>query len=440
MLKINRIKIVLLSMIIMGLFSNCATNSDLTNKPAYSQKDEIKFKDENFYLLVALDSEMRGNYQTSSDTYLLLYEKTDKQYYLNEYVKILNYEQKYEDLIKFVNENKENPDFKVEEVQLEVVQAYANLSDNSGAIKLLLELIKKSPTEENYKLLAELYFREKSYENSLIYLQKAYILNNSVELMESISRLLYVYLGRKEEAILNLETHTRIYGCNVQLCISLANIYGDSGQLDSMLRIYRNLYDQNLENQDVYAQKVIDILKYKNDYENLIIFLEETKFDNDLLLQLYSLNKKFRKGFDFSKELFTKTRDLKYLAQNAIFEYEINKNDPKTYILKSIISKLKSVVKDLKDPLYLNYLGYLMIDHNIDTKDGLEYVKEAIKITPDSIFFVDSLAWGYYKLGKCDEAYKNMKEVIKELGLTDDEIISHWRAIDKCAENFVNKK
>jgi hypothetical protein len=59
-------------------------------------------------------------------------------------------------------------------------------------------------------------------------------------------------------------------------------------------------------------------------------------------------------------------------------------------------------------------------------------VQKALKLEPDSAFYIDSLAWGHYKLGECKKAYTEMQKVIKELGLEDKEIKSHWNKIQKC--------
>jgi len=48
------------------------------------------------------------------------------------------------------------------------------------------------------------------------------------------------------------------------------------------------------------------------------------------------------------------------------------------------------------------------------------------------MYYLDSLAWGYYKERDCDKAYKMMKRVVDEEGLEEPEIIEHWDAIKQC--------
>jgi len=55
-----------------------------------------------------------------------------------------------------------------------------------------------------------------------------------------------------------------------------------------------------------------------------------------------------------------------------------------------------------------------------------------LKRESESAFYIDSLAWGYYKLGRCDEAYKLMKKVVEKLGMEDEEIQIHMKKIKEC--------
>jgi len=62
-----------------------------------------------------------------------------------------------------------------------------------------------------------------------------------------------------------------------------------------------------------------------------------------------------------------------------------------------------------------------------------------LKIEPKSAFYLDSLAWGYYKLGNCKEAYKIIKKVTKLEGGDDKEVVSHFKKIKKCMKKHKGK-
>ena len=107
----------------------------------------------------------------------------------------------------------------------------------------------------------------------------------------------------------------------------------------------------------------------------------------------------------------------------------------------TVVGKLRTAVKSEKDPLLLNYLGYLLIDKDVDPKVGMVYVEEALKQEPDSPFYLDSLAWGYYKLGQCKKADGIMKKVLKAMqGEHDEELDKHLEAIEACLKKQQGKK
>jgi tetratricopeptide (TPR) repeat protein len=98
--------------------------------------------------------------------------------------------------------------------------------------------------------------------------------------------------------------------------------------------------------------------------------------------------------------------------------------------LESVIKEFESAIDKSDNPLFLNYYGYILIDHDIDVKKGIKYVKEALKKEPDSPYYLDSLAWGLYKINECKEAKEIMQRVLDMM--KEKEVIEHMNEIKKC--------
>lgn len=60
----------------------------------------------------------------------------------------------------------------------------------------------------------------------------------------------------------------------------------------------------------------------------------------------------------------------------------------------------------------LNYLGYSWIDMGINLDQGLELVKQAVELKPDDGYIVDSLGWAYYRLGRWDDAVRELERAV----------------------------
>lgn len=70
----------------------------------------------------------------------------------------------------------------------------------------------------------------------------------------------------------------------------------------------------------------------------------------------------------------------------------------------------KSLELSPDQPQVLNYLGYSFIDRNINLDEALSMIQRAVAAEPDSGYILDSLAWGYYRLGRFAEALVPMEQ------------------------------
>ena len=94
--------------------------------------------------------------------------------------------------------------------------------------------------------------------------------------------------------------------------------------------------------------------------------------------------------------------------------------------------KFDRVLYNSDNHIYQNYLAYILIDYDLNVRRGVSLVKKALEKDPKNIAFLDTLAWGEYKLKNCKEAFNQMKKVIDEVGLDDEEIRTHWQKIKEC--------
>ena len=60
-------------------------------------------------------------------------------------------------------------------------------------------------------------------------------------------------------------------------------------------------------------------------------------------------------------------------------------------------------------PQILNYLGYSLVDRGEKLDEAMAMIERAVELQPDG-YILDSLAWGYYRLGRYGEAVAPMEE------------------------------
>ncbi|TPK76490.1 tetratricopeptide repeat protein [Mesorhizobium sp. B2-3-3] len=63
-------------------------------------------------------------------------------------------------------------------------------------------------------------------------------------------------------------------------------------------------------------------------------------------------------------------------------------------------------------PQVLNYLGYSWVDMNTNLKEGLAMIQKAVDLRPSDGYIVDSLGWAYFRLGRFDDAVREMERAV----------------------------
>lgn len=435
---IKNLKIIVTTLLISILFISCGFL-----QPQIGQEQEVSIKknaksfdQEDAYVLYALRAEQIQDNKSAAELYRILFEKSQKKEYLYHSLSnniALKENQAVIDTVDKITKGSFD-DYKL--IRFKVI-AFLEMQKIDEAAELAGTLAKHSELKEDYILVSDIYAKQEKYDIALKYLERAYLKNYDEKVLDKMSIIMYVNLHRKKEAIAQLESHNLMHGCSALICGRLIGFYSNENNIDGILSTYLRLYETKKDIQ--VAEKIVQIYGYKKEYMKMIDFLEKSKTDDETLLQLYTMTKNYNKAFPLADKLYKKSGDITFLGQSAIYEYESHyKNDDKT-VLNSIVQKLEKVVKEDKNPLYKNYLGYVLIDHEIDVKKGIIYIQDVLKLEPDSAYYLDSLAWGYYKLNECNRAKTIMDRVVTLEGGDDPEVINHVEKIKECIKNYKGK-
>ena len=385
------------------------------------------FEEEDMYILFALRAEQINDGESASQLFNTLYEKSDKKEYLYRSLQNDLVSKKYERMIHRIDTINNPDDLYLRRLK---IVALIGLKKFNEAEMLAVNLVKSTQEVNDYLLVSDVYVQLGQFGMAVKYLESAYVKDYNEQILDKMSIILYVNLQRKKDAIAQLETHTRVHGCSKQICGRLAGFYSNENNIDGLLAVYLRLYE--LDKDEKIAIKIVQVYAYQKDYVKMMDFLESSGSDDKTLLQLYSNTKNYVKAYPLATSIYDETGDSNFLGQSAIYEYEsATKKDDKKMLL-AVVEKLKNVISVNSDPLYLNYLGYILIDHEIDVVQGMKYIDSAMELEPNSAYYLDSQAWGYYKLGECKKAKEIMNRVVELEGSDNEEVIEHIQKIDKC--------
>ncbi len=408
-------------LIVLFVFVGCSTK-----EVVYTQTTKKVFEEEDNLIFQALHYQQKGDYVNAKKIYHTLYEQSQKKVYLSEVAGIsfmLNDKDAMPLIMEGLAKYPEERNF-----HRLLVGQYVKEKRYEEAEKKILELIAEDKTVQHLSIAGNLYLQMKAYDVALKYFESAYKQEQSEDLLINIVELLHRFLGRKGDALSYLETYANIEGCGQVVCFKLIDIYGKDRNVNGLISTYKKIYKER-QNEEI-AKKIVDLMLYIKDTKGAIAFLENTGQHPDLLLQIYANLKRFSEAYLVAQRMYEESKNLDYLGKMAIYEYEINKTKLTPEALQSISKKFEEVTSLLRDSVYLNYYGYLLIDHDIDVAKGISLVQRALELEPNSPYYLDSLAWGLYKQGKCAEAY----EIMKYFGehVYEEEVIVHIEAIKKC--------
>lgn len=370
-------------------------------------------------------------YENSYQVYRKLFDKTGAEVYLYKEVSAALMARKHisESIDRLKLWDIQHPD-KIEVKRLLIPLYLSNRQAKDAKIEAEF-LLEKSQEPMDLDLVSNSFLYAGDFQRALDLLSKIYETVPRESILLRMAEIMDEFTGERKKAIQLLETHRRINIVSDDVYIRLLLLYQKEKDIDGILEIYKAMYEKS--GAEEALNKIIDAYVYKRDIDGAIVFLEKTQSKKELLYQLYKTKKDFKKAITLVDTLYKDDEDAKWLAEKAvlIFEKSEDKNDKK--MIKNVLSYFeKAISLGNTDSIYLNYYGYTLIDKDIDVKKGMQAIRDALVQQPDNTYYLDSLAWGYYKKGKCAKAYTIMKRVVEIEGLEEQEIIDHWNAIKQC--------
>lgn len=408
------------------IFLGCVKQEISVGEKYFEQEDE--------YIIYALEYEKMKEYDKSIDLYLNLFNKTNRYEYLTRALRLYMESKEFTKIKELASKNLNSNSYEYENILRIYVVSLVNLKEYDEALQNATVLLNTFNNTTNYEVMANIHYLKKEYDLAVKYFESAYVTNFSSKTLTNLVNILYVYLGKKEEAISYLETHIRLYDDDLVVNYKLLSIYQEQKNIDGIISTLKRIYYKHKKEENytsmMKANNILINYLEKKDVNLAIEFLKKENIDPEKLLSLYKQTNQGEKALEIINEIYKETGNIELLAQVAILEFESAKDKKK--VIPSVIKKFKDVLTVLDNHIYQNYLGYILIDYDIDIKMGLMYVKQALSKAPNNIAYLDSLAWGQYKLNDCKNAYKNMKKVVDNVGLNDKEIKLHWKKIKEC--------
>ena len=419
-------------LITLFISTGCASKGTdvqrLVPLPISENSVDENFHKDDLYLLYALDTKYTGNFKLSSEYFEKLYDISQDVIYMHEAIKARIHLKQYSQIKRLIDKAlPEHPND--HNLKRYLAAYYLDKHEFKKAQNILQELIETDHDENDKHLLASSQLGMGETQEGIAYYEKAYEKDKDPQALLTLVNILYG-VGQIDKAKRLLHTHVDFVGCDERLCYKLLDIYQKEQDVNGLLRTAQKLYDKTKKEQ--FAKIILDIYAYQKDFDSAIAFFEKYHIDDGALLELYVKQKHFKKAAKLAKSLYVETKDLHFLAQMAMIAYESSPDPKSQTLIKSVQEKFEKVTAKLDDPSYNNFYGYILIDHDIDVKKGMELIKKALAKSPNAPYFIDSLAWGYYKQKECVKAYDTIYPIM--ILVKEPEILEHFKTIKDCKE------
>ena len=421
------------------LFGCSVQTQNLDTKITKQEENFITVKHKDFiledqYIIYALENENQRKFDIARDIYYKLFLKTNKYEYFVKFLSLNFLLKDYKTIKNYASKNIVVGIKEEEQILRFYILSLFKLKEYDASIANAKQLVEKFYKDVNLELLGTIYLQKKEYGKASNIFEQAYKLNKNPRTLFSLTNVKFYYLDEKEEALSLLEKFIEKNGLVYNVAIQLLTLYEKDKNDEKIIDLLKKMYFKysNEQNEEIFKRIKSLLLRYlaKNDINKAIEFFEKNDKEPEILLALYRSSNQPEKALKILKGLYSKTNNHEYLAQIAILEFELAK-DKKT-VLNSVISKFTKALQSVDNPIYQNYLAYILIDYDKDIKKGLVLVKKALEKEPENIAYIDTLAWGEYKLNNCSIAYDQMKKVVDKAGLEDEEIKFHWEKIKEC--------
>lgn len=161
--------------------------------------------------------------------------------------------------------------------------------------------------------------------------------------------------------------------------------------------------------------KYINLLADNGQLEKARLHLKLLRNENpDRAKQFYAFEATFlrdRGDYQSAYDLYTEAltaypNDMELLYGRAMTAEPLGKID----VLEQDLNKILAV--EPKNASALNALGYTLADKTDRYSEALDLIQKALLISPNDPFYLDSLGWVYYRMGKLEAASLYLKQAI----------------------------
>lgn len=398
---------------VLPLFLALHTQADETQKRAEYLGEELVVKPvenslgksefEGVKALYKLHSQQAG-----VEDLLTLFEKSQNAVYLQEGLRIA-FEKEREKLPKMIDLALKH--LFSDAYSLRILCAVAEQNGNKTlGLKAARQLVKIEPQNALSYTIYSVFLPPKE---ATLQLQKAYKLDPNADTLVRLSEN-YKLNGKYDEAIWLLKkaaNDTKLNANHTNLKTYLAHFLILNREFFAAQEIFEELFKENGDK--AVLNTAVDMWLAANELKKAANLCEKYAILDEKTAGIYAKMGDLPRAIEILRELQNSAQPkqkARFASQEAIYSFELIEKNGDTQVggvevnLARVLTLFDTSVLVADEAVFYNYFGYLLIDFDINIELGLNLCLKANQLDGDSTYILDSVAWGYFKLGREEEA------------------------------------
>jgi tetratricopeptide (TPR) repeat protein len=391
---------------------------------AYERIVELNtsFEEEPYVFMASLYAQ-ENDLESAKDVLRRVLEEKPNSFFANYYsAKIFLADGNFEEAESFYKQTISlNPN--AESVKLELARVYAFQKRYDEAISILEQIVDKNPANAKARgLLGELLLGKDRIEEALEEFEAVQSLED--DSTETRFRIALIKLQQRDLAGAEVEL-SLITAENPEHSAAryyLATAYAGMKKVDEAVEQIRQIS----EGQKFYRESRMFgsfLLRANERYEGALGFVDELLDDTPDDIKLLNLKAALESNLgEYDDAIATTERIIALEPENdrhyftlAVYHDENSDREKAIEVLEKVISI------NPNNANALNYLGYAFAEEGKDLGRAELLVRRALDIEKGNGYFLDSLGWVYYKMGRYEEALIELEKAVNIV--TDDAVI-----------------
>lgn len=304
---------------------------------------------------------------------------------------------------------KQRPGFS--KAALALADIYIGQKQETKAHKILEEAFRESRAADIAERLAENYLEKGQYKEAIVYLETLVEEDPTNENVKLRLALVYWQVKWFDKARLLLsDLHDR-YPASSEIAFYLGELELERGDLDGAVVYYKKI-SPDYTKYDQMVSRVASLYRQKKEYEVAEDFVQEAMRKRADLVVLYPLmaalyedQKKLQEAklvLERGLKLFPEDENILYYL-GFVYDRQGAKE-------KALAMMEKLLSANPNNANALNFVGYTLLEKGENFAKATAYLERAVALKPNDPFVLDSYGWLLYRLGRHQEAMKQLEK------------------------------